>query len=107
LATRVNKIEEIELQDGTKLVIGPLNIKRLRRFMEIVKGFEKVEDETDGLDVMVDACQIALEKPLGDKASDRDYLEDNLDMPLIERVLAVCGGVDISGGGDPNPPTTG
>lgn len=105
MATKVNKTETITLQDGKEVELKPLNIKNLRDFMEVVKKFEDVDDTVDGLDVMIEACSVGLRKVAPDIASDTDYLEENLDMNHIERILYVAGGVDISG--TPNLQTTG
>lgn len=107
MATKVNKEEKVTLQDGREIVVAPLNIKNLRRFMEVVKGFEDVKTDAEGLDIMVDAVQVALTKADPEIADDRDYLEENLDMPAIHKIMNVAGGVDLSGDGDPNPMRTG
>jgi len=105
MATKVNKEETVTLQDGTEVTIAPLNIKNLRKFMEVVKGFEKAADDLEGLDLMVEACAVALSKSNPELAEDNDRLEEVLDMPAINKIMSVAGGVDMSG--DPNLPTTG
>ena len=57
----------------------------------------KTENET--LTILIDACAVALEKQLPDLVSDRDALEDALDVPTINRILEVCGGIKMD---DPN-----
>jgi hypothetical protein len=57
----------------------------------------KTEDET--LTILIDACAVALEKQLPDLVKDRDALEDALDVPTINRILEVCGGIKMD---DPN-----
>ena len=57
----------------------------------------KTEDET--LTVLIDACAVALEKQLPELVADRDALEDALDVPTINRILEVCGGIKMD---DPN-----
>lgn len=106
MATKVVREEEIELQDGRKVTIKPLNIKGLRKFMAVVKKFDSVEDEDESLDLMVEAVQVALFKVDPEIAEDKDYLEENLDMNTINRIMEVAGGVDMSGG-DPNLPKAG
>lgn len=100
MATKVFETEEIEFQDGTVIEVRPLNIKRLRKFMGIVKEFDKVEDEDESVDLMVKACAIALEKTNPEKAKDTEWLEENLDMPTMWKILEVAGGVKAN---DPNP----
>jgi len=105
MATKVTKAETITLQDGREVELKPLNIKNLRDFMETIKKFQEIEDEVEGLDVMLEACAIGLRKVAPDIASNSEYLEENLDMNHIERILFIAGGVDMSG--DPNLPKTG
>ena len=99
MATTVYDVEEIELQNGSKVKLKPLTIKALRKFMaEIQKTTESTsEDET--LTVLINACGIAIESQVPELVADRDKLEDALDMPTINRILEVCGGIKLD---DPN-----
>lgn len=101
MATKVYTVEEIELQDGTVVTVKPLNIKRLRVFMDIVKDFDKVEDEAASIDLMVKACSLAVgaDPQMREKAADTEWLEDNLDIPTMWKILEVAGGVKPN---DPN-----
>jgi len=102
MATKVNKENTVTLQDGREIEIGPLNIKNLRKFMEIVEKFQaEVKNEIEAIDIMVDACQVALNKWAPDIAGDREYLEENMDMPTIHKIMDVTAGIDMSGK-DPN-----
>ena len=99
LATKVYDVEEIELQNGAKVKLKPLSIKQLRKFMEVVKRTQDSTDENATLSVLIDACAVALETQLPDLVSDREKLEDALDVPTINRILEVCGGIKMD---DPN-----
>ena len=107
MANSVVKEEKVTLQDGKELVVRPLNIKNLRKFMEVVQKFQEIEDESEmeGLELMLDCVQIALAKNAPEIADDRDYLEENLDIHNIYQIMNVAGGVDMSA--DPNLPRTG
>lgn len=105
MATKITKEETVTLQDGEELTVRPLNIKNLREFMKVIKKFSQVEDDIDGLDIMLEACQVALRKDHEEISENKEYLEDNLDMDSIAQILRVSGGVDISG--DPNLTATG
>lgn len=116
MATEVVRSEEVELQDGTKLVIRPLNIKRLRRFMtEFAKLGETpkdkdgkdlelsgTEEEMRQFDVMIGAVRICIESANAELASDVDKLEEVLDVPTMWKILEVAGGIKQ----DPNLMTT-
>lgn len=117
MATRVYNEETITLQDGNDVVLRPLAIGRLRRFMEAWKGFADVEDDEQGFNVFVNCAGIALEdnykgkfdslkaskeeKEAGEflSAEYKEYLEDTLDLDTIYRILDVTGGIKLS---DPN-----
>lgn len=100
MANTINNKETITLQDGTKVEIKPLTIKNLRKFMDVIEGFDKIKDEKAGLDLMIDAVQIALVAANPEKFKDKEYLEDVLDMPTISKIMEIAGGVDINA--DPN-----
>ena len=100
MATKLVNSEKVTLQDGTSVEIRPLNIKNLRKFMEVTKKFEKVKDENEGLSLLIEASQIALLAVDEEKFSDLDYLEEVLDMDTISQIMKISGGVDINA--DPN-----
>ena len=99
MATTVYDIEEIELQNGQKVILKPLSIKQLKEFMEVIGKTQTVESENETLDVLISAVAVALKKQLPELVADRDALEDALDVPTINRILDVCGGIKMD---DPN-----
>ena len=99
MATTVYDVEEIQLQNGQKVILKPLSIKQLKKFMEVIQATQTVETENETLDVLISAVAVALEKQLPDLVADRDALEDALDVPTINRILDVCGGIKMD---DPN-----
>ena len=99
LATTVYNVEEIQLQNGQTVKLKPLSIKELRKFMEAIQKTSNVTTEGETLTILIDACAIALEKQLPELVNDRDALEDVLDVPTMNRILEVCGGIKLD---DPN-----
>ena len=99
MATTVYDVEEIELQNGAKVKLKPLSIKQLRKFMAAVQKTQESTDENATLSILIDACAVALETQLPDLVADRDLLEEALDVPTINRILEVCGGIKMD---DPN-----
>jgi hypothetical protein len=99
LATTVYDVEEIELQNGNKVKLKPLSIKELRKFMVVIAKTGQVSTEDDTLNILIEACAVALEKQLPELVADRDAFEDALDVPTINRILEICGGINMS---DPN-----
>lgn len=114
MATRVYSTEEITLQDDTEVILKPLPIGRLRRFMEAWAKVADLEKEDDGFDVFVNCCGIALEenfkgrfdalkasadeKEKGEFLSEeyKEYLLDTLDLDTIYKVLEVAGGIKLN-----------
>ena len=99
MATTVYDVEEIELQNGAKVKLKPLTIKELRKFMVAIQRTQEVTSEDETLNILIDACAVALERQLPELVKDRDALEDALDVPTINRILEVCGGIKMD---DPN-----
>lgn len=103
MATKVYTSEELELQDGSKVTVKPLTIKRLRQFMKVINKLnsveglgeadDEVEDET--LELMVEACAIAIAQSNKELAEDRERLEDALDIPTMWKILEVAGGIQM------------
>lgn len=108
MATQVLVEEEITLQNGSKVVVRPLNIKRLRKFMTVMgkmgepvldeDGKEKVltatEEQMHQMDLTMEAVAVCLEGVDAELAADRDKLEDVLDSNIIKNILRVAAGVE-------------
>jgi hypothetical protein len=98
MATAVYDVVEIELQDGTALTLRPLAIKQMRLFMKKLETLGQPpaegEEETDGMDQIVDLVKICLEKNKG-AAKIKDY-EDVLDLPTAYKIIEVCTGVNLA-----------
>ena len=117
MATRIYKQVEITLQDDTDVVLRPLPIGRLRRFMDAWGKFSDVEDDEQGFNVFINCAGIALEENFKGKfdslkaskdekeageflsAEYKEYLEETLDLDTIYEILEVTGGIKLS---DPN-----
>lgn len=103
MATTVYDTVEIELQDGTVLVLKPLKIKYLREFMDTFQSMadkDISEDDTMGsVNLLLDCVQVAMKQYNPEFAEDRDKLEDAMDMPTIYKVIEVASGIKLN---DPN-----
>ncbi len=99
MATTVYDVEEIQLQNGATVKLKPLTIKELRKFMVVIQKTAEVTSEDETLTILIEACAVALEKQLPELVKDIDAFEDTLDVPTINRILEVCGGIKMD---DPN-----
>ncbi len=99
MATTVYNVEEVTLQNGAVVKLKPLTIKELRKFMQAIQRTGEAVTEDETLDILIDAVAVALEKQQPELVANRDLLEDALDVPTINRILEVCGGIKLD---DPN-----
>lgn len=119
MATAVYDEVEILLQDNTEVILKPLPIGQLRRFMSAWKEMARLsgtdeEKEEQSFTVFINCAGIALENqflalekfakmrgvakdPLSKEY--RDYLEQVLDIDTIYKIMEVCGGLKLN---DPN-----
>ena len=67
--------------------------------MKVMQSTQEASSEDAALNVLIEACAIALENQLPDLVKDLEKLEDSLDLPTINRIIKVCGGIDLE---DPN-----
>ena len=75
MATTVYDVEEIELQNGSKVKLKPLTIKALRKFMAEIKKTENSSGEDETLTILITACGIAIESQVPELVADKDKLE--------------------------------
>jgi hypothetical protein len=101
LATKVYDEVEIELSNGDVVTLKPLPIKQLRKFMEIIKKLneENIEDETEAMEVFVEACMVCMEKIKPELSTDRDLFEESIEVPTMMKILEIAGGLKLN---DPN-----
>ena len=99
------------LSDGTEVILKPLNISRLKRFMKefnVLKDIDLKENEFATFDIYVTCSGICLEPDMKDQFEKltgargealskeyREYLEDVLDMDTILKILEVCAGISF------------
>lgn len=104
MATYVYDTLEIKLENGDEIVLRPLSIKNLRKFMHIVNNqvtLDDVEDELEAMDGFLKAAVFCLQALYPEKYKDRDqeYLEDLLTVPTVLKILEIAGGLKTA---DPN-----
>jgi len=99
MASTVYDVEEIQLQNGAIVKLKPLTIKELRKFMVAIAKTAEATTEDETLSILIEACAVALEKQLPELVKDIDAFEDTLDVPTINRILEICGGIKMD---DPN-----
>ena len=106
MPTTVYDIEEIELSDGSSLVIRPLTIKHLKKFLDVIKKADdpKVDTEDQVMEVFIEAAMVCLEQLKPELSKDRDAFEEIIEIPTMMKILEVAGGLKLN---DPNLATAG
>ena len=101
MATTVYDIVEIELSDETIVILKPLPIKQLKKFMAVIKEMELPENESEeaAMEVFIKAAMVCLEAIKSPLAIDQDRFEEVIDTPTMMKILEVCGGLKLN---DPN-----
>lgn len=91
----IYKTEEVELVDGTVVILKSLPIKPLRQFMDIWESidYDAAEKQSDILNEMFDAAAVAI--LWFNEDIDRDKLEDTLDQETMKRAIEVCAGIKM------------
>jgi hypothetical protein len=99
LATKAYDTLELELQDGTEVLIRPLDLKRLRKVMVVIDDMNKsgAKTEADTLEYLIAATKISLEKQLPELTADEDKFEEALDLPTIWKILEITAGISMTG----------
>ena len=102
MATTVYDISEVELSNGETLIIKPLPIKQLKKFMAVIKKMDDpdLQSEDAAMDIFVEAAMVCLEgldKP--ELAKDKDKFEETIEIPTMMKILEIAGGLKLN---DPN-----
>lgn len=101
MASTVYETTEIELLDGTKIKMRPLKISLLREFMKKFETIAKVADNNDkSMDILIDCVQTAMKQYAPDLATDREKLEDNIDLPSVYKVVEAASGIKFDDEGN-------
>ena len=101
MATTVYDVEEIQLSNGETLVIKPLTIKHLKKFLKVMKKMEdpKIESEEQVMEIFVEGAMVCLEQLKPSLAEDLETFEEVIEVPTLMKILEVAGGLKLN---DPN-----
>lgn len=101
MATTVYDVEEIQLSNGETLVIKPLTIKHLKKFLKVMKKMEdpKIESEEQVMEIFVEGAMVCLEQLKPELSEDLEAFEEVIEVPTLMKILEVAGGLKLN---DPN-----
>ena len=97
MATKVYSTKYIYLMDGTEIEISPLKIKYLREFMDIFSMVHNAKNDEESLAVLVECTRVAMKQYYPKLSKSVEDIEDNFDMPTINKILEICAGIKING----------
>lgn len=99
MATAVYDIIDLELSNGETLQVRPLPIKPLRKFMEIIDKLDSIENESEALEIFIEAGMLCVSHFNKELAKDKETFEDIIEIPTLMKILEVAGGLKLN---DPN-----
>ena len=105
MPTTVYDTLEIQLSNGKTITIKPLTIKKLKKFLAVVKKLqdETVKTEEDAMEIFIEAGMICMEQFAPDLSTDKELFEDTIEVPTLMKVLEIAGGLKLNDT-DPNFP---
>lgn len=106
MPTTVYDTLEITLSNGENVEIRPLTIKKIKKFLEIIKKLqdESVKTEDDAMEVFIEAGMLCMEQFAPGMFPDKDAFEDVIEIPTLMKILEVAGGLKLNDE-NPNLPT--
>lgn len=104
MASRVYETVELELLDGSELVVRPLNLKYLRELMKAWAKAESAKTEDDFFQVLVNCTKIAMQQLapsllVDDDGKPSDKVEEVIDLQTMYKILEVAADIKLN---DPN-----
>lgn len=101
IATEAYNTEEIKLLNGEVVVLKPLVLKQLKKFMKTMDDWTKSEDADESFELLLTAgarCFSKTNPDFWDEKEEKytDEFEENVDIHSLYRALDVCGGVNLN-----------
>ena len=93
MATKVYETLELELQDGTTILVKPLNLKNLRAVMKEWQNASKAETEDEFLEVLIKCSSIAMKQLCPEKS---ESVEEELDLPTMYKILEIAADIKLN-----------
>jgi hypothetical protein len=94
MATTVYDSEIIILIDGTEVLMAPLKIKYLRKFMEAFEKVKSTENDTDAMYRLSLCAAIAMEQ-YNPKFASIESIEDSCDIQTIYKIVEIAAGIKM------------
>jgi inhibitor of KinA sporulation pathway (predicted exonuclease) len=97
MATTIYETKELQLIDGTTIIVRPLKISLLREFL---KKFESIaeasSDNNKSMDILMQCVQIAMRQYKPEIADDAKLIEENIDLPTVYAIVEAASGIKMS-----------
>ena len=99
MATKIYESLELELLDGKVIEVKPLSIKNLREVMKAWGKTAEIASEDEFLEILIECVQIAMKQFAPELATNRELLEDAVDLQTMYKILEVGADIKLN---DPN-----
>jgi hypothetical protein len=99
MASQIYKTEIINLVDGTKIILSPLKIKYLRRFMDAFEFVKTSNNDIDSISYLSNCALIAMQQYYPNIKT-IEQLEDNIDLPTIYKIINIAGSIEVDSKSD-------
>jgi len=96
MATKIYQTKNIYLFDGTEVEVSPLKIKYLRQFMDVFSLINNAKDDDESILILLECARIAMKQHYPKISNSISDLEENIDMPTINEILEISGGIKIN-----------
>ena len=96
MATEIYKIHKIHLFDGKEIEISPLKIKYLKEVMDTFTLVRQVSNDDDVLLLLLECVRICMKQYCPEISNSIAEVEDNIDMPTIEKILDLAANIKIN-----------
>lgn len=97
MATTIYETKELQLIDGTTIVVRPLKISLLREFLKKFESIAEVSaDNNKSMDILMQCVQIAMKQYKPEIADDAKAIEENIDLPTVYAIVEAASGIKMS-----------
>lgn len=96
MAKSVYEYNNVQLIDGTDIVLGPLKIKFMKQFMSLFDLIKYTQTDEQSIVVLTECATVCMRQyyPI---VQTREELEELVDLPTVYKILDYCAGIKING----------
>ena len=100
MATDIYKVQKVYTIDDVEIIVEPLKIKYLKKFMDVFFLMDSDLDQDETLNVLSECVRICMEQLYPDLSKSVADVQDNFDVGTIYDILYYAAGIKMNGRGD-------